>query len=245
MVGTKAKTPRDFGTLEGMLGDGASERRLPPVERWQPPYCGDIGLQIRGDGVWLYRDSPIRRASLVELFASVLRKDADGRTYLVTPTEKVDVAVEDAPFLAVDMEVRGTGCAQQIAFRTNVDDVVVCGPEHPLRFAEQQPGKGLKPYVLVRGGLEALLTRALLHDLVALAVEEEPRASASPACGAAEVSLRLAPQTSGSVHHEVGSDEADLGGVSSLLLATITLNSLPSSFADQKSRKPLSLGKRG
>lgn len=172
MDDTKAKKPRDSGTLEGML-DSTAERRLPPVESWQPPYCGDIGLKIRGDGVWLYRDSPIRRASLVDLFASVLRKDADGRTYLVTPTEKVDVAVEDAPFLAVDMEVRGTGCAQQIAFRTNVDDVVACGPEHPLRFAEQQPGGGLKPYVLVRGGLEALLTRALLHDLVALALDEE------------------------------------------------------------------------
>lgn len=173
MVGTKAKTPGDFGTLEGLLSDRGSERRLPPVERWQPPYCGDIGLKIRGDGVWLYRDSPIRRASLVELFASVLRKDADGRTYLVTPTEKVDVAVEDAPFLAVDMQVRGKGRGQQIAFRTNVDEVVGCGPEHPLRFVEQEPGKGLKPYVLVRGRLEALLTRALLYDLVALAVDEE------------------------------------------------------------------------
>jgi len=172
MNGTKVKKPGYFGKFEGMI-TGTSERRLPPVESWHPPYCGDIGLKIRGDGVWLYRDGPICRSSLVELFASVLRKDADGRTYLVTPEEKVDVAVEDAPFLAVDMEVRGAGRAQQIVFRTNVDDVVICGPEHPLRFAEQQPGGGLKPYVLVRGGLEALLTRALLHDLVALAVEEE------------------------------------------------------------------------
>ena len=172
MDATKAKKPGDFGALQGIL-NGTAERRLPAVESWQPPYCGDIGLKIRGDGAWLYRESPIRRASLVELFASVLRKDDDGRTYLVAPTEKVDVAVEDAPFLAVDLEVRGTGRAQQIVFRTNVDDVVACGPEHPLRFAEQQPGKGLKPYVLVRGRLEALLTRALLHDLVVLAVDEE------------------------------------------------------------------------
>ena len=72
------------------------------MEQWQPPYCGDIGLKIRTDGVWLYRDSPIQREALVRLFASVLRKDADGRTYLVTPAEKVDVVVGDAPFLAVD-----------------------------------------------------------------------------------------------------------------------------------------------
>lgn len=148
------------------------DRRPAPVESWHPPYCGDIGLKIRGDGMWLYRESPIRRPAMVRLFASVLRKDADGRTYLVTPAEKIDVQVEDAPFLAVDLDMLGQGREQQIAFRTNVDDVVVCGPEHPLRFAEQEPGKGLKPYVLVRGRLEALLTRALLHDLVALAVDE-------------------------------------------------------------------------
>jgi hypothetical protein len=172
MDGTKAKKLRDFGTLEGMLA-GAEERPLPPVESWNPPYCGDIGMRIRGDGVWLYRDSPIQRPALVKLFASVLRKDDDGRTYLVTPAEKVDVAVDDAPFLAVAMDVRGMGRAQELVFRTNVDDVVVCGPEHPMRFCEQDPGKGLKPYVLVRGRLEALLTRALVHDLAALEAEDE------------------------------------------------------------------------
>jgi len=160
------------GTLAG-LSQRLSARPLPPVERWQPPYCGDIGLKIQTDGTWLYRGSPIRRESLVRLFASVLRKDADGRTYLVTPAEKVDVKVEDAPFLAVEMEVCGRGRAQQLILRTNVDDVMRCGPEHPLRFALQELGGGLKPYVLVRGRLEALLTRSLVYDLAALAVEEE------------------------------------------------------------------------
>lgn len=168
---TKAKNVGDLGKLEDMMSE-VPDRRPAPVESWHPPYCGDIGLKIRGDGMWLYRESPIRRPAMVRLFASVLRKDADGRTYLVTPAEKIDVEVEDAPFLAVDLDMLGQGREQQIAFRTNVDDVVVCGPEHPLRFAEQEPGKGLKPYVLVRGRLEALLTRALLHDLVALAVDE-------------------------------------------------------------------------
>lgn len=161
----------DFGRL-GSLLDGVPERRPAPVESWNPPYCGDIGLKIRGDGTWLYQGSPIGRPALVKLFASVLRKDADGRTYLVTPAEKIDVEVEDAPFLAVEMDVQGRGRDQQLVFRTNVDDVVACGPQHPLRFCEQQPGRGLKPYVLVRGRLEALLTRALLYDLVALAVDK-------------------------------------------------------------------------
>lgn len=163
-------------SVSGGLGGGSAQpargRARPPVERWQPPYCGDIGLKIRADGVWLYQESPIRREALVRLFASVLRKDADGRTYLVTPAEKVDVAVEDAPFLAVDMQVKGKGRGQQLTFTTNVGDIVACGPRHKLRFAVQEPGGGLKPYVLVRGRLEALLTRALAFDLAALATEE-------------------------------------------------------------------------
>lgn len=156
------------------LEQNAPKRPLPPVERWDPPYCGDIGLKIGADGTWYYQNSPIRRQPLVNLFASVLRKDADGRTYLVTPAEKVDVAVEDAPFLAVEMEVQNAGEAtQQLVLRTNVGDVVRCGPEHALRFALQEPGGGLKPYVRVRGRLDALLTRALTYELAELAVEEQ------------------------------------------------------------------------
>lgn len=169
--GTKIRESLSRG-LSGGSAAPARVRARPPVERWQPPYCGDIGLKIRADGAWLYRGSPIRREALVTLFASVLRKDADGRTYLVTPTEKVDVTVEDAPFLAVEMEVTAEGRGQQLTFTTNAGDVVACGPRHKLRFAVQEPGGGLKPYVLVRGRLEALLTRALAFDLAALSVEE-------------------------------------------------------------------------
>jgi hypothetical protein len=146
-----------------------------PVDQWNPPYCGDIGMRIRADGVWLYQGSPIGRMALVKLFAGVLRKDADGRHYLVTPTEKVDVAVDDAPFLAVEMEVHGAGPAQGLIFRTNVDDIVEAGPQHALRFAVEPGSGGLKPYLLVRGRLEALVTRAIYHDLVELAVTEEGR----------------------------------------------------------------------
>lgn len=140
-----------------------------PVERWDPPYCGDIGLAIARDGGWHYRGSPILRPAMVKLFARVLRRDEDGRFYLVTPAEKVDIAVADAPFLAVEMEVSGRGRGQSLLFRTNVDDVVRCGPDHPLRFALAEPADGLKPYVHVRGRLEALVTRALVYDIVALA----------------------------------------------------------------------------
>ena len=144
-----------------------------PVEKWNPPYCGDIGMKIRADGVWIYGGTPIGRLPLVKLFAGVLRKDADGRHYLVTPVEKVDVEVADAPFLAVEMEVRGSGREQSLVLRTNVDDIVTAGPEHPLRFAVEPHSQGLKPYLLVRGRLEALFTRALYYDLVELAVEED------------------------------------------------------------------------
>ncbi len=160
-----------IGGLEALI-KAQQGKGLPPVERWDPPYCGDIGMKIRADGVWFYAGTPIGRMPLVKLFASVLRKDADGRHYLVTPAEKIDVAVEDAPFLAVEMEVRGSGRAQTLVFRTNVDDIVTVGPEHPLRFAVEPSSQGLKPYMLVRGRLEALVTRALYYDLVELALDE-------------------------------------------------------------------------
>ena len=157
--------------LEALLRSQAGDK-LPPVETWNPPYCGDIGMAIRRDGSWHYQNSPIGRKPLVKLFSRVLRKDPDGKHYLVTPVEKVDVAVEDAPFLGVEMEVSGSGQDQLLTFRTNVDDVVRCGPEHPLRFEAEAGSGGLKPYLLVRGRLEALVTRAVYYDLVELAVTE-------------------------------------------------------------------------
>jgi uncharacterized protein len=152
--------------LEALLA--ASGSGAAPVEQWNPPCCGDIGMAIRHDGQWIYQGSPIGRLPLVKLFARVLRRDPDGRYYLVTPVEKVDVAVDDAPFLAVEMEVRDIGPAQSLVFRTNVDDVVVCGPDHPLHFVEQAHSGGLKPYVRVRGRLDALVTRAVYYDLMDL-----------------------------------------------------------------------------
>jgi uncharacterized protein len=140
------------------------ERKFPPVHLWNPPHCGDIGLRIACDGTWFYQNSPIGRMPLVKLFASVLRKDADEHV-LVTPVEKISVAVEDAPFLAVEMQIVEKHGRQVLAFRTNVDDWIEAGPGHEIRF-EAGPASGIKPYVRVRADLWALVTRSLFYDLV-------------------------------------------------------------------------------
>jgi uncharacterized protein len=161
-------TANRISGLEALLKN-QSGKGPAPVDTWHPPYCGDIGMAIRADGVWMYQNSPIGRMPLVKLFANVLRRDADGKHYLVTPAEMVDVAVADAPFLAVELEIQDAGPTQTLVFRTNVDDIIACGPEHPLHFVEEPHSGGLKPYLRVRGRLEALVTRALYYDLVELA----------------------------------------------------------------------------
>ena len=150
-----------------------AEMGLPPVERWHPPFCGDIDMEIGADGTWFYLGTPIGRMPLVQLFSTVLRKDSDGRTYLVTPVEKVGIRVADAPFLAVEMNVAGEGDRRVITFRTNVGDVVEAGPEHRLRFVDEEGTGGLKPYLLVRGRLEALVSRPVMYELVAHGEEIE------------------------------------------------------------------------
>ena len=140
----------------------------PPVERWNPPFCGDIDMEIRSDGTWFYMGSPIGRQPLVRLFSTVLRKDEDGRTYLVTPVEKLGIRVVDAPFVAVEMNVSEREGERVITFRTNVGDIVEAGPEHPLRFVVHGENNELKPYLHLRGRLEALVSRAVMYDLVAL-----------------------------------------------------------------------------
>lgn len=157
--------------LTEALGSDAKRKGPPPVERWNPPYCGEIDMRIAADGSWHYMGSPINRPALVKLFSTVLRKDPE-RYVLVTPVERVGIVVEDAPFLAVEMAVEGEGEKRQIAFRTNVDDLVQVDASHPLRFEQDEHG-GVKPYVKVRGDLWALVTRALTLDLLALAEERE------------------------------------------------------------------------
>jgi hypothetical protein len=161
---TAAKEARGLEALISRAtraGKGAA-----PVERWNPDFCGDLDMEIKADGTWFYLGTPIGRMPLVQLFSTVLRKDEDGRTYLVTPVERVGIRVVDAPFVAVEMDVSGTGARQVITFRTNVGDVVEAGPGHPLRFVDEDATGGLKPYVLVRGRLEALVARPVMYELV-------------------------------------------------------------------------------
>ncbi len=148
------------------LGALASAATAAPVEQWNPPFCGDIDMRIARDGAWFYQGTPIRRPALVRLFSSILRKDPE-RFVLVTPVERVGIRVDDAPFLAVEMDVITYSSTQILKFRTNVDDWVRVDAAHPLRFDREASG-GVKPYVRVRGDLWALATRALAFDLVAL-----------------------------------------------------------------------------
>jgi hypothetical protein len=141
---------------------------LPPVDKWNPPFCGDIDMEIRADGTWFYMGTPIGRAPLVRLFSTVLRKDEDGNTYLVTPVEKVGIRVVDAPFVAVEMSMTQREGEQVLTFRTNVGDVVEAGTEHVLRFVIRGENKELKPYLHVRGRLDALVSRAVMYELVDL-----------------------------------------------------------------------------
>jgi hypothetical protein len=149
----------------------AGGKGLPPVHLWNPPYCGDIGMRIAADGTWFYQGSPIGRPAMVKLFSTILRKDPD-RHVLVTPAEMVLVTVEDAPFVAVELHAVEEGGGQMLRFRTNVDDWTLAGPASPLRFERAAAG-GLKPYVLVRGGLWARASRAVYLELVDLAEVRE------------------------------------------------------------------------
>ncbi|MBN9237556.1 MULTISPECIES: DUF1285 domain-containing protein [Phyllobacteriaceae] len=157
----------DARGLEALVARAArAGKGLPPVERWNPPFCGDIDMEIRQDGTWFYLGTPIGRMPLVQLFSTVLRQDEDGRTYLVTPVERVGIRVVDAPFVAVEVDVSAGDGEQVITFRTNVGDVVEVGPANPLRFVDEAETGGLKPYVLVRGRLEALVARPVMYELV-------------------------------------------------------------------------------
>jgi hypothetical protein len=167
----------DKGQAPGLESIAGAARRaggkgLPPVHLWNPPYCGDIDMRIAGDGTWFYQKTPIGRAALVKLFASVLKREGD-KYFLVTPVEKCGIAVDDAPFLAVELEVEGEGDGRRLYFRTNVDDWVACGPDHALRFEPEPETGGLKPYLHVRRDMWAKVTRALFYDLVDLGEERE------------------------------------------------------------------------
>jgi uncharacterized protein len=161
------------GGLEALAASLPREKRkgLPPVERWNPPFCGDIDMKIAADGTWFYQKTPIRRHALIKLFSSILKREGESY-FLVTPVEKVGLIVVDAPFLAVELKVEH-GDQQMLAFRTNVDEWVTAGPGHALKFTPEPATGGLKPYLHVRRDLWAKVTRALFYDLVELGEERE------------------------------------------------------------------------
>jgi uncharacterized protein len=163
------------GALDGIADHARQQggtKGPPPVHLWNPPFCGDLDMRIATDGTWHYLKTPIGRPALVKLFASVLKREAD-KYFLVTPVEKVGIVVEDAPFLAVEMQREDSADRPTLVFRTNVDDWVVCGPEHKLRFEPQPSSGGLKPYLHVRRDLWAKVSRPLFYDLVALGEERD------------------------------------------------------------------------
>jgi uncharacterized protein len=160
--------------LEAITGSLArvGAKGLPPVERWNPPFCGNLDMRIATDGTWFYLKTPIGRPALVKLFASVLKREGDNY-FLVTPVEKCGITVDDAPFLAVELKTEDTAEGRVLHFRTNVDDWVACGPDHMLRFEPEVGTGGLKPYLHVRRDLWAKVTRSLFFDLVELGEERD------------------------------------------------------------------------
>jgi uncharacterized protein len=158
-----------------------TDRPLPPLERWNPPLSGEMNLRITRDGIWYHEGAPIQREALVRLFASILRHDADGHHYLVTPVEKWRIQVDDAPFLAVRLDAAGAGRDQILTFTTNLGDTVIAGPDHPLNVEYRAPDDAPAPYLHVRGRLRALLTRAVFLELAELG--EEQRTDQGRECG--------------------------------------------------------------
>ena len=141
------------------------ERRLPPVERWNPERCGHSEMRIARDGTWYHQGSPIRRPEMVRLFSTVLRREPDGRHMLVTPVEKLEIEVEGTAFRVTEMASEGEGRGRRIAFKLDSGDALILGPDHPLLLADS-------PRVLVRHGLEAELSRPVYYELVEIALAE-------------------------------------------------------------------------
>ncbi|MCW0199268.1 DUF1285 domain-containing protein [Sphingopyxis sp.] len=175
MVSPAPSLPRDFSQLS--LTEAAellAARRLPPVEQWHPEREGDSAMEIRADGSWYHEGGRINRPAMVRLFSTILRREPDGRHVLVTPAEKLSIAVEDMPFRAVEMKSEGEGQMRKLVFRLDTDDLVMAGADHPLSFGRDPDAPD--PRLHVRGvlsnGLEARIDRALYYEIVEMALAE-------------------------------------------------------------------------
>ena len=160
------------------LAQAIGERRLPPVDRWDPELCGHSGMRIAADGTWFHEGKPIERAAMVRLFSTVLRREPDGSHVLVTPVEKLTIDVDVTPFRALEMRQEGEGEHRRIGFELDSGDAVIIGQEHPLRMVYGTPR------IEVRHGLEALVARPLYYELadIALAEGHEPAGIWSDGC---------------------------------------------------------------
>jgi len=168
----ETQAPPDLEKLS--LADVArlvAERSLPPVEHWDPPHCGHSDMRIARDGTWFHQGSPITRPAMVRLFSNILRREPDGRFVLVTPVEKLDIDVEDTPFLAVALKSEGEGRERRLGFQLNTGDAIVAGVDHSLRFEMRENGP--HPYLDVRRGLDARIARPVYYELAELALNED------------------------------------------------------------------------
>jgi hypothetical protein len=176
MVTPASSPPKEFSQLS--LTEAAQQlaaRKLPPVEQWHPERTGDSFMEIRADGSWYHEGGRINRPAMVKLFSTILRREADGSHVLVTPAEKLSIAVEDTPFRAVEMKSEGEDDARRLVFRLDTDDLVMAGADHPLNFGSDADNPN--PRLHVRGtignGLEARIDRALYYELVEIALAED------------------------------------------------------------------------
>jgi len=165
------KSGFDLGALIASAKKNASGGGLPPVDKWHPEYCGEMDMVIKADGSWWHEGGRITRAPLIKLFSTILRKDDDGQTYLVTPVEKIRIEVERAPFVAIRVDIEGEGENQRLFFTTNMEETVEAGLERPIRVETDPETLEPSPFVSVRGNLEASLLRPVFYELVEHAVE--------------------------------------------------------------------------
>ncbi|MDQ3246570.1 MAG: DUF1285 domain-containing protein [Pseudomonadota bacterium] len=167
----ESRPPLDLAGLNlPQLSTLLEARRLPPVEKWNPPHCGHSGMRIARDGTWYHEGQPIRRPAMVRLFSTVLRREPDGSHVLVTPVEKLTIDVEATAFRAVEMTQEGEREKRRIALKLDSGDALIVGSEHPLVIACDDHGP--RPRVLVRHGLEAELSRSLYYELAEIALAE-------------------------------------------------------------------------
>lgn len=159
----------DLATLNlAEIAELAATRKLPPVSDWKPEHSGDSEMRIAADGKWYHQGGEITRPAMIRAFSSLLRRDADGSFWLVTPQQKLSIVVDDAPFVAVEMQSEGDAASRTLAFRLNSDDLVMAGPGHAIEL------RGDLPYLHVRDGLWAKLARPVYYELAELALAENP-----------------------------------------------------------------------